>query len=99
MSADRSSLFSFLRMSDRKMVSRIVYWANNGRDWRRIARDAGYEIDDQPISQTVDEYRLSRDGDVMAVLARVGDEFYGFVFTPEARHWLDRARYALRTAE
>jgi hypothetical protein len=82
-------------VNDRKMVSRVVFWANDGQDWREIARKAGYEIDDQPISGNTTEYRLSRDGLVVAVLACVDGEFYSFVFVPEARHWRDRVRYAL----
>jgi surface antigen len=86
-------------MNDRKMIARIVYWANNGGDWREIANLAGYQIDEQPISGNTVEYRLSREGEVRGLLACVDGEFYGFAWVPEARHWRDRVRYfVLRTA-
>jgi hypothetical protein len=85
-------------MSDDKMIARIVYWANNGGDWREISNAAGYRIDDQPISDNTVEYRLSRDGEVRGLLARVDGEFYGFVWISEARHWRDRVRYFIRMA-
>jgi len=86
-------------MRDSKMIARIVYWANDGADWREIANRAGYQIDDQPISGNTVEYRLSRDGEVRGLLARVDGEFYGFTWVPEARHLRDRLRYfVMRTA-
>lgn len=86
-------------MKDSKMIARIVYWANDGADWREIANAAGYKIDDQPISDNTVEYRLSRNGEVCGLLARVDGEFYGFAWVPEARRLSDRLRYfVLRTA-
>jgi hypothetical protein len=86
-------------MSDRKMIARIVYWANNGCYWRQIATDAGYMIYYQPISDNTREYRLSRDGEVRGILACVDGEFYGFPWEPEARSLRDKIRYFVCRAQ
>lgn len=69
----------------RKYVSRLVYWANEGTAWYDLARPAGYEIDWRADGEAT-EAILSWDDCVVAVMRRVPDgEWYGFVWTPEAR--------------
>lgn len=84
-------------MSDKRMIRRIVAWANiDASAWRKMARDAGYDIDHQRVSANTDEYRLSRDGEVRGIVARVNAEWYAFVWHPCSMHWRDHLRWRLR---
>ena len=68
----------------RKIIGRLVFWANTGAAWYDLARAAGYEVD---WNDERTEARLVWEGRVVGHLHRLTDppEWFGFAFVAEAR--------------
>ena len=97
--------------SVKRDLTRIVYWANNGRakEMPDMLRAAGYEVGhrwqeaERPKGRWYHEWWVSLRGDTVGMIHEFSDESFLFLWTPEARtsrwsYWLWRVRHP-RTRE
>lgn len=87
-------------MSHRKAIARLVWHFNHNEDTRAfwtMFEEAGYRAPMRDTRADWDEYRVSHQGQVVAVLHVFNDgEMVGFVFEPEAHAaWYSRLWWRL----